>query len=229
MNIFVIIIWILVTLFVSSFSAVLGKKYGVEYPIAIMAVLVVTANVLANKIVAFGPFNVPAGIVVYSTTFLLTDILCEKWGKSYAKKAVWAGFYGNLIFIISLYIAMYWQAAPFAQEIGGIFTQALKLSPRIALAGLIAYVISQNHDVWSFLFWKRKTHGKHLWLRNNLSTIVSQFIDSLIFVTIAFYGIYPVWQMIFGLWVVKIIIAILDTPFIYLAVNLIDRINPSRK
>ena len=82
MNIFVIIIWILVTLFVSSFSAVLGKKYGVEYPIAIMAVLVVTANVLANKIVAFGPFNVPAGIVVYSTTFLLTDILCEKWGKS---------------------------------------------------------------------------------------------------------------------------------------------------
>ena len=189
-----------------------------------MAALVVMANIFANKIVVFGPFTVPAGVILFSMTFFITDLLSEKWGKKYAKKAVWAGFYASLLLIISVYIVTAWQPAPFAIEMSEMFSKVLALTPRIALAGFIAYIISQNHDVWAFHFWKRLTKGKHLWLRNNASTITSQLIDSAIFITIAFYGIFPIWNMILGMWVVKIIIALIDTPFMYAAIWMMDKI-----
>ena len=224
MEILLIILWIIATLLVVSVAGILGKRYGIEYLIATMAGLVVIANILANKIVMFGPFSVPGGVIAFSMTFLITDIISEKWGKKYAKKAIWAGFYANLILIITLYITISWQSAPFALEIGEKFGEVLKLTPRIAVAGLIAYLISQNHDVWAFHFWKKKTKGKHLWLRNNASTIVSQLIDSVIFITIAFAGIFPIMPLILGQWVVKVIIAILDTPFMYGVIAIMDKV-----
>jgi len=223
MSILLIISWILATLIVTSLSALLAKKYGVEYLIGTMAVLSVIAGVLATKIVTFGPFSVPGGVIAFSMTFLLTDILSEKWGKKYAKKAVWLGFYANIIFVISIWIALKWPAAPFAIEAGNMFGQVLGLTPRIVIAGLVAYLISQHHDVWAFNFLKKKTNGKHLWLRNNASTITSQLLDSVIFVFIAFYGIFPIGPLILGQWVVKIIIAALDTPFMYLICRFLDK------
>ncbi|NQU78406.1 queuosine precursor transporter [Candidatus Woesearchaeota archaeon] len=224
-----IILWILITLLVSSFSAVIGKKYGVEYPIAILAVLVVISNILANKIVMFGPFMVPGGVMVFSMTFMLTDILSEKWGKSYARKAVWTGFYANIILILSLFIVMSWSPAPFAVEISNMFGKVLALTPRIAVAGLLTYLVSQNHDIWAFHFWRKKTKGRHLWFRNNASTIVSQLIDSVLFVTLAFYGVFPILPLIIGQWVVKIIIALLDTPFMYGILWMMDLVEPVRR
>jgi len=220
----IIILWIIVTFVVGSIAGLLGKKYGVEYPIALMASLVVMANIFANKIVVFGPFTVPAGVIVFSMTFFITDLLSEKWGKKYAKKAIWAGLYASLLLVISVYIVTAWQPAPFATEMSEMFTKVLALTPRIAIAGFIAYIISQNHDVWAFHFWKRLTKGKHLWLRNNASTVVSQLIDSVVFIVIAFYGIFPIWNMILGMWVVKSLIALIDTPFMYGAIWLMDKI-----
>jgi uncharacterized integral membrane protein (TIGR00697 family) len=214
-NVSLIIIWILVTLAVTSFAGVIGKKYGIEYPIAIMAALIVIANIVANKIVTFGPFTVPGSVIVFSTTFLITDIISEKWGKKKARKAVWAGFYASIILAISIYIVSAWEPAPFAIEISDMFSKVLKLTPRIVLASLIAYFISQHHDVWAFHFWKKKTKGKHLWFRNNASTMVSQLLDSVIFVVIAFYGVFSIFPLILGQWVVKMIIALVDTPFMY--------------
>lgn len=210
-----IIVWIFATLAIASFSGVLGKKYGVVYPIAIMASLIVIANIAANKIVTFGPFTVPGGVIVFSTTFLITDIISEKWGKKKARQAVWAGFYASIILAISIFIVSAWEPAVFATEMSDMFSKVLKLTPRIVLASLAAYLVSQHHDVWAFHFWKKKTKGKHLWFRNNASTIVSQIIDSVIFIIIAFYGVFPLLPLILGQWVVKVIIAILDTPFMY--------------
>jgi len=224
MEIFIVILWIIATFAIGSIAGLLGKRYGVEYPIALVAALVIMANIFANKIVVFGPFTVPAGVIVFSMTFFITDLLSEKFGKKYAYKAVWAGFFANLIFIISLYIVISWQPAPYATEISEMFAKVLALTPRIAIAGFIAYIISQNHDVWAFHFWKRLTKGKHLWLRNNASTISSQLIDSVIFTTIAFYGVFPIWPLILGTWVVKIIIALIDTPFMYAAIWMMDRV-----
>lgn len=219
-----IVIWILATLLISSGSALLGKRYGVEYPIAMVAALVVVANILANKIVVFGPFSVPAGVIVFSSTFLITDILSEKWGKATARKAVWAGFYANIVMVISVWIALAWQSPDFVQESANIFNQALGLTPRIVFASMIAYLLSQHHDVWAFHFWKDKTKGKYLWLRNNLSTAVSQLIDSIVFIVIAFAGVLPLIPLIIGQYVVKMAIALLDTPFMYLITSWMDKV-----
>ncbi len=224
MEIFIIIIWIIATLAITSIAAILGKKYGVEYLIATVTALIVMAAIFANKIVVFGPFTVPAGVIVFSMTFLITDILSEKWGKKYARRAVWAGFYASLILVVSTYIVANWKPAPFAVEISDMFSKVVALTPRIVFASLVAYLLSQHHDVWAFHFWKKKTKGKYLWFRNNASTIVSQFIDSTVFITLAFYGIFPIWPLILGQWVVKMIIAVIDTPFLYIVIKLIDRI-----
>lgn len=221
---FVIILWIIVTFVVGSIAGILGKRYGVEYPIALVSALVVMANIFANKIVAFGPFTVPAGVIVFSMTFFITDIISEKWGAKYARKAVWAGFFSSLILILSTYIVIHWPPAVFAVEMSEMFAKALALTPRIAIASFIAYLISQHHDVWAFHFWKRKTNGKHLWFRNNASTIVSQLLDSVIFITIAFYGVFPIMPLIIGQWVVKILIAFIDTPFMYSAIWMMKKV-----
>lgn len=220
-----ILAWILMTLGIASFAGVLGRRYGVEYPIALLAGLVVIAAILANKIVLFFSFSVPAGIVVMSSTYLITDYLAEKWGRQTATRAVWAGFYALATLIIALEIAIRWPAAPMAQERAEQFASVLGLTPRISLASIIAYLFSQHHDVWAYHFWKDRFKGKHLWLRNNASTIVSQLIDSILFITIAFYGIFPIGQMIVEMWLIKTVIALLDTPFIYLVVWLVERID----
>jgi len=92
---------------------------------------------------------------------------------------------------------------------------------RMTFASIVAFVISQFHDVWSFDFWKRKTGGKHLWLRNNASTIVSQLLDTTIFMFIAFYRMTPKYtvsfivSLIIPYWLFKVVFALLDTPFCY--------------
>lgn len=214
--IFTIILWILITLVVCSSLALIARKWGVEFLIAAVAGLIVAADLMANKLVQIGPFSVPGGVILFSMTFLLTDMISEYWGKKYALKAVWAGFISSLIMVLSLFLVLNWQASPFALEQAEIFNKALALTPRIVIASLVAYIVSQHHDVWAFHFWKRKTKGKHLWLRNNASTLVSQLMDSAIFVTIAFAGIIPILPVIVGQYVVKVSIAILDTPFMYL-------------
>jgi len=220
-DVLIVAVWILVTLAITSFAAIIGKKYGVEYIIAIMAALCVMASILANKIVTFGPFTVPGGVIVFSMTFLITDILSER-------KAVWAGFCANIILAISVYIVIAWQPASYATEISDMFGKVLGLTPRLILAGWIAYLISQHHDIWAFHFWKRKTKGKHLWFRNNASTIISQLLDSVIFIFIGFYGVFPILPLILGQWVVKIIIALLDTPFMYGIMWAMDRVEGRR-
>jgi len=146
-------------------------------------------------------------------------MLSEFYGRKYAQKAVWAGFLGNLVLIISIYVAIIWEPAPFwaNQE---AFEAILKNTPRIVFASLVAYLISQNHDVISYSWWKKR-YPQHLWLRNNASTIVSQGIDSVIFISLAYYGIFPIRELIIGQYLVKMAIALMDTPFIYIMRRLI--------
>ncbi len=97
------------------------------------------------------------------------------------------------------------------------------LMPRIAAGSMTAYLVSQHHDIWAFLFWKRKTKGRFLWLRNNASTLVSQAIDTIIFCTIALWGVFDssTWyQILVSTYFIKLFVAVIDTPFIYLAKRL---------
>ena len=207
--------WIIVTLILITIVAFISKKHGVEYLIGIFVALILISNILANKIVTFAYWAVPAGLIAYSVSFFITDIINEFYDKKKAQKAVWIGFLANIFLVILIYIGIQWQPAHFWEN-QEQFKLILGNTWRIVLGSLVAYLVSQNHDIWSFNFWKKKTHGKYLWLRNNLSTIGSQVLDTLIFVFIAFYGLFPLTSMIIGLIIVKAIIALLDTPFIYL-------------
>ena len=97
-----VIVWILLTLAIGSISAVIAKRYGVEYIIGMFACFTVVANIIASKIVVFGPFTVPAAVLVYSTTFLLTDFLSELYSEKEAIKAVFIGFLSNIVLVISV-------------------------------------------------------------------------------------------------------------------------------
>jgi len=180
-----------------------------------MAVLMTVAQILANKMVLVGPFVVAGGTLVYSATFLITDLIGEVWGKREARTAVWAGFYGSIFLVCMVAMVSVWPSPEFAADGAAAWNAALALTPRIVLASLISYLIVQHADVWLFHHIKKLTNGKHLWLRNNASTLVSQAIDSVLFATIAFYGVVPLLSLIMGTYVVKAGVALIDTPFMY--------------
>lgn len=187
----------------------------------------VIAAVLAAKVVVVGPFIVPAGVLAFSLTFLCTDIIAEVYGKKAAHQTVLAGFIALIATLILIRISLVWPEAPFWKGQEG-FESILGTSERIIIASIVAYLISQNADVWVFSKLRRLTNGRFLWLRNNLSTIVSQFLDSVVFVLIAFYGSLPVFEIIIGQWAVKSLIALLDTPFIYAGVWAVTRKQSAR-
>ena len=189
---------------------------------ALFSAALVVASVISSKIITIFGFFVPAGIIAYSITFIITDTTSEIYGKKAADTVVLSGFISLVAAFFLLQISIALPAAPFWQNQDG-FISVIGSTSRIIIASLVAYLISQFHDVWLFHILKKKTDGKHLWLRNNASTAVSQFIDSFIFITIAFYGVMPIWPLIFGQWVVKMTIAIIDTPIVYMLVNFLRR------
>ncbi|WP_291321540.1 queuosine precursor transporter [Desulfonatronospira sp.] len=182
----------------------------------------VIAAVISSKIISVGPIVVPAGILAYCLTFVTSDVISEIWGKNTARQVVAGGFAALVVCLGLVHLALAWPGAPFWEK-GQAFEQVLGATPRIILASLAAYLVSQYHDVWAFHFWKKTFRGRHLWLRNNLSTTVSQLIDSTIFICIAFLGVMPILPLILGQMAVKLIIALLDTPVVYLLVWLIRR------
>ena len=182
----------------------------------------VLAAVLASKIIAVGGLVVPAGVLAYSLTFLITDVISEIWGKERAQTVVVGGFI-TLVFVFVLTgISIIWPPASFWPH-QQAYETILGSSARIMVASLTAYLFSQYHDVWAFHFWRRVTTERFLWLRNNASTIVSQLLDSVVFIAIAFYGVMPLVPLILGQWVVKVGVAVLDTPLVYLLVYLVRR------
>jgi len=182
----------------------------------------VAAAVLAAKILRVGPLAVPAGVFAYCITFVCTDVISEIWGRRFANMVVLAGFIGLVCTFLLIQLVLWWPAASFwgREE---AFAGVLGMAPRIIAASLAAYVLSQFHDVWLYNLLKDRMQGRRLWLRNNLATILSQLIDSVIFISIAFYGVMPVCPLIIGQWTVKAAIALCDTPLVYAAVWCVRR------
>ncbi len=212
-----VILWIIVTLGLATGAVLAGEKYGVGLMIGIYTALIVMAQIFANKLVVFGNWVVPAAVIVYGVSFLITDAICEFHSKEDAKKAIASGFIGSILLVVGIQIVIAWDA-PVFWEGQQALVQTLGMTSRIVLASLLAYIVSQNWDVYVFTSMKRATRGKALWLRNIASTSTSQLIDTVIFITIAFAGTMPreaVIGMIIGQYIVKLLIAALDTPFLY--------------
>ena len=153
----------------------------------LFVVSLIIANVVASKIVSFWGLVVPAAIVAYPVTFLITDVIGEIWGKDEANRTVKIGFICQIFSLILIALAIMLPVAPFADN-QLEFKSILGQSFRCVTASLVAYLCSQSWDVFVFHKLKEKTKNKCKWLRNNLSTMTSQIIDTAIFITIAFFG-----------------------------------------
>lgn len=180
------------------------------------------ANVVASKIVVLGVFVLPAAIVAYPLTFLMTDVIGEVWGKNEANRTVKLGVICQLISLILIGIAVKLPVASFADN-QEAFNLILGQSARVVVASLVAYICSQSWDVWIFhkirdyFVSKGSCTKKVKWIWNNASTMTSQIIDTAIFITIAFWGKVPdIWIMILSQYIIKFVYAALDTPFFYL-------------
>ena len=190
---------------------------------SIFVASLLSAQIIAGiKIANIMGFILPAGFLAYAITFPITDIVDEVYGKKYAVYIVWSGFIANIVLLALVFLG--YIMPPLAPEMQSIYEKALVPVGRIVVASMIAYLVSQHHDVWAFLKWREITGGKHLWIRNNFSTIVSQGIDTILFISIAFMGVVPnniLLQMILYQWMWKVIIALADTPFVYIGVTIL--------
>ena len=189
--------------------------------IGVFTVVLVVADISATKLVAVGPLIFSGGTLLYSVTFLITDTVSEIWGRQWARRIVWYGFFTKLLAVSYLLLVT---AKPYPEfwTLQQAFEQIFHLVPRITIAGLIAYLVAQHFDIWMFHFWKRVTKGKHLWLRNIASTSSSQFVDTLVFTIIAFAGVVPfegLVKLFIGQYLFKVLIALADTPLCYLLVR----------
>ena len=189
---------------------------------AIFVTSLLIANVVSSKIVSFWGLTVPAAIVAYPLTFLMTDVIGEIWGKEEANKTVKLGFICQMISLALIGCAILLPVAPFADN-QAQFTAILGSSFRVVFASMIGYLVSQSWDVWIFHKIRDAYIAKHgstkggRWIWNNASTMTSQIIDTAIFITIAFSGVVPnIWTMILSQYLVKFVYALLDTPFFYL-------------
>ena len=208
----------------------------------LFSVVLVLTNIIGVKLFQ-GPFNptshaLTTGIITYPLTFLLTDVVSEIWGLKKANAMVLIGFLMSFVMLIFVQIALYlpahayWVAPnnPFGFENVGeyqnAFNSVFSVNGKLLFGSMLAYMVAQLLDVKLYHMWRRFTKGKYLWFRNNASTIVSQGIDSIIFVLIAFWGIYEnnvLSSMIMTNFILKVVFAISDTPLIYLLVGLIRK------
>jgi len=189
----------------------------------------VASNLIFQKFFYWNPFGLfrfelSVGILPYPITFLITDIISEIYGRKKANQVVIAGIFASVFSMGIILIANYTQAIDNSPVNNELFTKVFGLSPIAVLASMLAYLFAQFIDIKIFHFWKRKTNGKHLWLRNNFSTFSSQFIDTLTVVTLlCSFGVLP-WSLFNTLlisgFLFKIIIAFLDTPILYFIVYL---------
>jgi len=222
--------WIAGSLFLASLLALLGKKYGSWITISVVASLAAISNVMASaKIVEF-PFGLhsPSGILAYSIVFFLIDTLNEFYGKKEARKAMVAGLLGQMITVPLIWLMLQWpSAAIMTPERTEAATLALGLSPQLFIASIIAFAVASNLNIWLYSALKKKTHGAYLWLRNNASTIVAVFVSNLIFIPLGYWGTgLPIPKMIQGHALVQILIAAIDTLFIYFLIYSMKKIKP---
>lgn len=200
------------------------KSFKTDFLLGLFISSLILANTLGTKITTILGIRVSVGIFFMPILFLVTDIISEVHGKKKARSFVYISVIILIFTLIMMYVAIIMPANPTwgNQE---AFASVFGASLRMIFASVIAFMLSQLHDVWAFNFLKKKTKGKYLWFRNNVSTWVSQFIDTTIFMFLAFYMVAPkftamfIISLIIPYWIFKVVMAIIDTPLVYVGVK----------
>jgi len=208
-----------------------------RYFTAITAVFVtclILSNIIAVKLAAFGPFFLPAAVIIFPISYIFGDILTEVYGFARARQVIWIGFGCNLLAVLAIWIGGRVPPAPFwnanVYESPGAAQQAyqaiLGFTPRLLLASFAAYLVGEFLNAFILAKLKIATTGKLLWLRTIASTLVGQLADSAIFIVIAFLGSFSVAdlvRLIITQWLFKSAYEALATPITYLVVGYLKR------
>lgn len=211
------LLWIGFALLDLTLVLVLFRLFGRVGLFGLIVFNLILCNVQVLKTVELFGLTATLGNVLYASVFLATDLLNEFYGKAEARKGVLLGFVILLMTVGYMQIALLF--TPTAEDFAHPHLAAIfGVLPRVALGSVAAYLVSQLHDVWAYDFWRRRTGEGRLWLRNNLSTLASQLLDSVVFCAVAFIGVFP-WpvlvEILLTTFLFKAVVALLDTPFIY--------------
>lgn len=207
---------------IANFSGVIFayKFFGKIGLFCWIAMATVIANIEVLKCIDMFNMALTLGNVTYGSIFLATDILNEKYGVNEAQKSIYIGFFALLTFTLFTQIDLHYisNSSDFAGE---AMKTLFSITPRVCLGSMFAYFISNMLDVHLYtLIKKYLPSDKYLWVRNNGATMLSQLVDTTIFTLIAFAGIFStkiLFELIITTYLIKILIALFDTPFIYLA------------
>lgn len=192
---------------------------------------IVAANLMGTKVIPFFTiagfqFTGSVGIFLFPLSFLITDIVAEIYGPKATRALVTGTLVVLLVVLAATALATVIPPAERYAPFNDSYLMIFRSSLRILAASIVAFTVSQYHDVWAFTFWKKKTRGRFLWLRNNASTMVSQLIDTVVFMLIAFWGqserftlVYVLGSMVPPYYLIKVLAAFVDTPLVYLGVN----------
>ena len=183
------------------------------------------ANTLGIKLMPFlFGTHLSVAVFCFPIVFIMTDVIGEVYGKKMAKNFVLAGIISIIIFLLYSFISTIMPWAESSLWVKGGYNQIFGLSARFSVASLMAFVIAEYQDVLSFFFFKKYTGDEKFWLRSNLSNIWSQLLDTVIFMSIAFVGVYPVSTIIAIIvpwWLFKVVMGFLYTPLSYLGIYLL--------
>ena len=220
------LLWLLTLLLDLAGTVILFRLFGKAGLQIAIATAIILANLQGPKLTIIFGVETTLGVIFYSSIFFATDVLSENYGKDAARKAVHMGFAVSIIVLLMLSLALMYlpsthpATAGFSNDIHNAFATILNFTPRFVVGSLLAYLISQRFDVWAFHRIKKATGEKWLWLRNNLSTMSSQIVDTAIYSLVAWWGIVDLATALklgAAKYVFKIAIALIDTAFLYWA------------
>ncbi len=192
---------------------------------ALFVTALVTANIIAVKPILVAGLVLPAAIVIFPLSYILGDVMTEVYGYARARRVIWLGFACNLIAVLAILAGQALPAAPFWQD-QAAYEAILGLAPRILLASFLAYLVGEFANAYVLAKMKVATKGRHLWSRTIGSTLVGQGLDSAIFISVAFWGVWPTDGLVAAIvtqWLVKSAYEALATPATYGAVFFLKR------
>lgn len=222
MNELILIMEAVIVFSMALLAHAIFKKEGV---IAWVAIATILANIITAKNAEVFGLSTAIGTVMFASIFLATDILSECYSKEDAKKAVYIGLAANVVLICATQIALAYTPSEFDYADGAMQT-LFALNLRISIASAVMYFVSNLADVYLFNKIKDKMNGKALWLRNNVSTIICNCLENFGFIGLAFWGIYDIKTILtiaISTSIVEMCVAILDTPFLYVAKAITER------
>jgi len=214
-----LILWIIGITSFTFFGSWYARKYArADALVALYVVFIAVSQILASKIaeydLGFVAVTAPAAVIIYSVTYLFTDIVNERFGRVETHRMIFIAFVTQVAMVFFLWLGTVIRPAPFWPN-QQAWESIINIVPRITLASWSAFLVSENLDAWIYSWFRKLTKGRYLWMRNSISSIPSLTVDTLLFIPIAFYGYMPLVPLIVGQIVTKYLVGLINIPFMY--------------